>query len=123
MAADLRAGVGQLLARAQHSGGIRGDVRLADLMALITGVLLAIQARPGDSADPQVAVAVLGDGCGPCRAEAPGRGPGPGLAGRGPGYGSGVTGMRRTLASRPRGYPAAPGCRAAGGAGRWASRD
>ncbi len=62
VAADLRAGVGQLLSRAQHSGGIRGDVSLADLMALITGVLLAIRARAGDPADPRVAVAVLGDG-------------------------------------------------------------
>ncbi len=62
VAADLRAGIGQLLARAQHGGGIRRDVRLADLMGLITGILLAIQARAADPADPRVAVAVLADG-------------------------------------------------------------
>ncbi|MFI5063610.1 MAG: TetR/AcrR family transcriptional regulator [Streptosporangiales bacterium] len=62
VAADLRAGIGHLLTRAQDGGGIRGDVRLADLMGLIAGTLLAIQARTGAHADPRVVMAVLADG-------------------------------------------------------------
>jgi AcrR family transcriptional regulator len=61
-AADLRSEIGHLLARAQRSGAIRDDIGLADLMALITGILFALQARSSDRADPQRAVAVLRDG-------------------------------------------------------------
>jgi AcrR family transcriptional regulator len=62
IAADLRSEVGQLLARAQRSGAIRPDLGIADLMALISGVLHALRAGPGDRADPQRALAVLHDG-------------------------------------------------------------
>ncbi|HMG63378.1 MAG TPA: helix-turn-helix domain-containing protein [Streptosporangiaceae bacterium] len=61
-AARLRAEIGQLLARAQRSGAIRDDITTADLMALIRGILVAVQVRPGDRADPRRAVAVLRDG-------------------------------------------------------------
>ncbi|HMH94625.1 MAG TPA: helix-turn-helix domain-containing protein [Streptosporangiaceae bacterium] len=60
--AVLRFEIGQLLARAQRSGTIRDDITTADLVALIRGILFAIQARSGDHADPQRAVAVLRDG-------------------------------------------------------------
>jgi hypothetical protein len=62
MAAHLRGEIGHLLARAQRSGAIRDDISTADLMALIRGILFALQARSGDQADPQRAVAVLRDG-------------------------------------------------------------
>jgi AcrR family transcriptional regulator len=61
-AADLRGEIGHLLARAQRSGAIRDDISTADLMALIRGILFALQARSGDQADPQRAFAVLSDG-------------------------------------------------------------
>jgi hypothetical protein len=61
-AADLRTEIGHLLSRAQRSGAIRSDIGLADLMAIITGILFALQPRSGDHADPQRAVAVLRDG-------------------------------------------------------------
>jgi AcrR family transcriptional regulator len=61
-AAHLRNEIGHLLARAQHTGAIRGDITTADLMALIAGVLLALRPRPGGQADPQRTIAVLRDG-------------------------------------------------------------
>jgi AcrR family transcriptional regulator len=61
-AGRLRAEIGHLLDRAQHGGTIRDDITIADLMALISGVLVAVRARPGGQADPQRAVAVLCDG-------------------------------------------------------------
>lgn len=61
-AADLRAGIGRLLDRAQRSGAIRADLTLADLMALISGMLFAVRPRPAGQADPQRVVAVLCDG-------------------------------------------------------------
>ena len=61
-AAHLRDEIGHLLARAQHTGAIRDDITTADLMALITGILVALRPRPGDQADPQRTIAVLRDG-------------------------------------------------------------
>jgi AcrR family transcriptional regulator len=58
----LRAEIGHLLARAQHTGAIRDDITTADLMALLTGILVALRPRPGDQADPHRAIAVLRDG-------------------------------------------------------------
>jgi AcrR family transcriptional regulator len=58
----LRAEIGHLLTRAQRTGGIRGDITTADLMALITGVIAAQRPRPGGQADPQRTIAVLCDG-------------------------------------------------------------
>ena len=61
-AGQLRGEMGHLLARAQQGRTIRGDITTADLMALISGILVALGRRPGDQADPGHAVAVLRDG-------------------------------------------------------------
>jgi AcrR family transcriptional regulator len=62
LAAEFRAAVGHLLAHAQQAGGIRDDIDATDLMALLSGVILATQRRPGQRIDPQRAIAVLCDG-------------------------------------------------------------
>jgi len=58
----LRGAIGALLAAAQRSGSIRGDIGLAELMAILSGILFALRVRSGDQPDPQRAVAVLRDG-------------------------------------------------------------
>ena len=73
-AARLRGAIGALLAAAERGGtSIRADIGLADLMALLSGILFALRGRPGDQPDPQRAVAVLRDGLlSPRAAHAPG---------------------------------------------------
>jgi len=66
--ARLRGELGYLLARAQECGAVRGDIGIADLMALIAGMLFALQTRSAELADPRRTVAVLRDGL---RAAAP----------------------------------------------------
>jgi AcrR family transcriptional regulator len=61
-ATDLRTEIGHLLARAQASGAVRRDIEIADLMALLSGLLLALRAGSNDRADPGRALAVLRDG-------------------------------------------------------------
>jgi AcrR family transcriptional regulator len=61
-AADLRAELDHLLARAQRRRQVRADVTAADLMALLSGLLLGRHARPDDKADVQRMLAVLRDG-------------------------------------------------------------
>jgi AcrR family transcriptional regulator len=61
-AAELRAAIGHLLARAQASGVVRPDVTPADLMALLSGLLLALRAPSNGQADAERALAVLRDG-------------------------------------------------------------
>lgn len=61
-AARLREALGALLASAQRSGSIRGDIGLAELMAILSGILFALRGRSGDQPDPHLAVAVLRDG-------------------------------------------------------------
>ena len=61
-AARLREAIGALLAAAQRGGSIRGDIGLAELMAILSGILFALRGRPGDQPDPHRAVAVLRDG-------------------------------------------------------------
>lgn len=61
-AGRLREAIGALLAAAQRSGSIRGDISLAELMAILSGILFALRGRPGDQPDPQRVVAVLRDG-------------------------------------------------------------
>ena len=61
-AARLREALGALLAAAQRSGSIRGDIGLAELMAILSGILFALRGRSGDQPDPHRAVAVLRDG-------------------------------------------------------------
>ncbi|WP_066375261.1 TetR/AcrR family transcriptional regulator [Herbidospora mongoliensis] len=57
--ADLRDGIALLLTRAQEQGGIRRDVGVGEVMALLGGVILAIRSRTGD---PQRALTILRDG-------------------------------------------------------------
>jgi AcrR family transcriptional regulator len=61
-AGRLREAIGALLAAAQRSGPVRGDIGLAELMALLSGILFALRGRPGDQPDPQRVAAVLRDG-------------------------------------------------------------
>ena len=61
-AARLREALGALLAAAQRSGSIREDIGLAELMAILSGILFALRGRSGDQPDPHRAVAVLRDG-------------------------------------------------------------
>jgi AcrR family transcriptional regulator len=60
--AQLRSEIHHLLVRAQREGTVRDDISIADLMAIIAGMLFALQRRSGDQADPRRAVAVLRDG-------------------------------------------------------------
>jgi AcrR family transcriptional regulator len=64
-AARLREALGALLAAAQRRGSIRGDIGLAELMAVLSGILFALRGRSGDQPDPHRAVAVLRDGLKP----------------------------------------------------------
>ena len=61
-AAQLRREIGDLLARAQSAGAIRDDVTIADLMALIRGILFALRPGSDGQTNPHRAVAVLCDG-------------------------------------------------------------
>ena len=61
-ATRLREAIGELLATAQRSGTIRADIGVAELMAILSGILFALRGRSGDQPDPHRAVAVLRDG-------------------------------------------------------------
>jgi AcrR family transcriptional regulator len=69
--AQLRSEIHHLLVRAQRDGAIRDDIGIGDLMAIIAGMLFALQRRSGDQADPRRAVAVLRDGLRATPAQAP----------------------------------------------------
>jgi AcrR family transcriptional regulator len=56
---DLRAEIAELLRRAQVAGDVRADITIADLMALFSGLLMALRARSHADADPGRALAVL----------------------------------------------------------------
>jgi AcrR family transcriptional regulator len=58
----LRSEIGHLLLRGQRSGTVRTDIGTAELMALMSGVIMALGPRPGEPADPRVVLAVLHDG-------------------------------------------------------------
>jgi AcrR family transcriptional regulator len=61
--AELRDEIHHLLTRAQRQHVVRGDITVADLMALISGLLLALHTSGNHhAADPQRALAVLRDG-------------------------------------------------------------
>jgi AcrR family transcriptional regulator len=51
-----------LLRRAQAVGAVRGDVGIADLIALLKGILLAVQRHEGGGDLPQRLMAVIRDG-------------------------------------------------------------
>ena len=57
--AELREAIDLLLQRAQAAGAVRGDVHIADLMALIGGIALSSRTTPGD---PALLAAVVCDG-------------------------------------------------------------
>jgi AcrR family transcriptional regulator len=60
--ADLRHEIGRILARAQDSGAVRDDIGIADLMAVLGGLLLALRHPGGQGADPRRTLAILLDG-------------------------------------------------------------
>jgi AcrR family transcriptional regulator len=62
LADEFRAETGRLLTQAQEAGGVRGDIGITDLVALLSGTILATQRHPGQRIDPQRAIAVLCDG-------------------------------------------------------------
>jgi AcrR family transcriptional regulator len=62
-AEDLRAHIGCLLGRAQRAGAVRSDIGSAEVSALLSGMLFAVQPRPG--ADRERVLAVFRDGLRP----------------------------------------------------------
>lgn len=82
-AAELRHEIARLLARAQEDGTVRRDAGIAELMALLGGVLLALRRRADQSVDARRALAILRDGLRPApprdTSRSPGRGPNPGM--------------------------------------------
>jgi hypothetical protein len=62
-AEDLRAQIAYLLSRAQQAGAVRADISQADLTALLSGLLFAMQPRPG--ADHGRVLSVFRDGLRP----------------------------------------------------------
>jgi AcrR family transcriptional regulator len=61
-AAELRGEIDRLLLGAQEAGEVRADIAIADLMALLSGLLFALRPRSNERADPRRALAVLCDG-------------------------------------------------------------
>jgi len=61
-AARLRDETERLLARAQHAGAVRPDVTSADVMALLSGLLVAVRSAAHPDADAARMTAVLLDG-------------------------------------------------------------
>jgi AcrR family transcriptional regulator len=60
--ADLRDAIGVLLARAQRAGAVRADIGTADLMGLLSGLMVAVRSPAGRQADPGKLLAVMCDG-------------------------------------------------------------
>lgn len=60
---DLRAQITHLLTRAQRAGAVRTDISSAELMALLSGILFAMQPRPGT--DQALLLSVFRDGLRP----------------------------------------------------------
>ncbi|MFI9260282.1 TetR/AcrR family transcriptional regulator [Streptomyces sioyaensis] len=58
----LRRVTGKLLFQAQQAGAVRDDISVADLMALITGLILARHRNDGGRAGPQRVLGVVWDG-------------------------------------------------------------
>ena len=59
---ELRSEIGHLLRRGQRSGAVRTDIGTAELMALMSGVIVALGPRLGEPPDPRAVLAVLHDG-------------------------------------------------------------
>lgn len=60
--AALRDEAGELLRRAQRADAIRADIGTSELMALISGMLVALQPGGARRADPQLVLNVIRDG-------------------------------------------------------------
>ncbi|MEU2674566.1 TetR/AcrR family transcriptional regulator [Streptomyces sp. NPDC007164] len=58
----LRRSIGKLLFNTQQAGAVRDDISVADLMALITGLILARNRNDGGAAVPQRVLSVVCDG-------------------------------------------------------------
>jgi AcrR family transcriptional regulator len=59
---ELRSEIGHLLGRGQRSGAVRTDIGTTELMALMSGIIMALGPRPGEPPDPRAVLAVLHDG-------------------------------------------------------------
>jgi AcrR family transcriptional regulator len=59
---ELRSEIGHLLRRGQRSGAVRTDIGTAELMALMSGVIVALGPQLGEPPDPRAVLAVLHDG-------------------------------------------------------------
>jgi AcrR family transcriptional regulator len=65
---ELRRAINQLLTRAQEAGAVRDDVSIAELMAVLAGISVAIQHYGGDAGLPARVLAIVSDGLRPGRA-------------------------------------------------------
>jgi AcrR family transcriptional regulator len=63
--AELRDEIERLLVRAQRAHAVRADLTVADLMALLSGLLLGLQTPHGHAADPQRTLSVIQAGLRP----------------------------------------------------------
>lgn len=59
---ELEAAIEQLLARAQDEGGVRSDVSITDVMALVTGACMSGDRSGGKMCSPERMLAVVCDG-------------------------------------------------------------
>jgi AcrR family transcriptional regulator len=59
---ELRSEIGHLLRRGQQSGAVRTDIGTAELMALMSGLMVALGPHLGEPPDPRAILAVLHDG-------------------------------------------------------------
>ena len=66
-AREMRAAISVLLVRAQEARAVRSDVGIAEVMALITGTIKAIEAARADDAFADRLIAIMADGL-RCRA-------------------------------------------------------
>jgi AcrR family transcriptional regulator len=64
-AASMYAEIAHLLRRAQQQGAVRCDIGTAELIALLSGVLIALQPKPGRHPDPQLVLGIIRDGLQP----------------------------------------------------------
>jgi hypothetical protein len=62
---DLNVALGELLARAQQAGAVRADVGLSEVLALIVGIVRAVQQAGSDAALEARLVGVVLDGLAP----------------------------------------------------------
>jgi AcrR family transcriptional regulator len=59
---ELRSEIGHLLRRGQRSGAVRADIGTAELMAVVSGLIVALGPQLGGPPDPHAVLAILHDG-------------------------------------------------------------